>query len=208
MKYYTKILIWENKRRVNILVDFRKLIIKYFDNTKLDWMEKELEENEIANATRVKINRILDEVHSIVIFAGLNPSIRYTPPPAIGGYIQDVNLIHNIFIIHRFDIPPDSLLDFIDRAIGIYENNSRSSFFRTINPLFWIGIIFDFIARLPFNLIGRIGFNSKKAEESLLGKIIKGILYLITVVASFLTILHLLGYLENFKLLIKNSIKL
>jgi TM2 domain-containing membrane protein YozV len=62
-----------------------------------------------------------------------------------------------------------------------------------------LGRAFDFFAALPFILLGRIGFDRRKAERSIVGRIIKGILYLIEVFAAVLTTLHFLGYLEKFK---------
>lgn len=93
----------------------------------------------------------------------------------------------------------DAVTDIVDRSIGIYQSDLSSCFRRTINPFWWIAKLVTWIVSLPFKLLGTIGFNQKKAEESLLGKIIKGLLYLIMVFASLLTILDLLGLLDGFK---------
>lgn len=60
------------------------------------------------------------------------------------------------------------------------------------------------MARIPFVLIGRAGFNRQKAEESLAGRVIKGVIYIITALASLLTVLQLLDYLEPAKEMVKN----
>jgi len=73
---------------------------------------------------------------------------------------------------------------------------------RTINPLYWILSIIDFIVNIPFKILGKVGFNQEKLEGSFFGKLTKGTLYLMTVFAAFLTILEKLGYLEWFKKLI------
>jgi len=58
---------------------------------------------------------------------------------------------------------------------------------------------------IPFYILGKVGFNQDKLEQSFLGKLIKGLLYLITVFAALLTVLEKLGYLEWFKKLIKGN---
>jgi len=204
MTYYTKILHWENSSRLNRLAEFRALVIEYFNNSRAEWMVDERIEQPKAEEARVKINRMMDGIHDIILYAGVNPSIRYTPPPAVGGYIQNIDLVQNIFNLHRFHIAPNNLLDFIDRAIGIYENNAGPAFRRTINPFFYVGLVFDLVARIPFVLIGRAGFNRQKAEESLVGRLIKGVIYIITALASLLTVLQLLDYLEPTKEVVKN----
>lgn len=35
--------------------------------------------------------RPLDGIHDIILYAGVNPSIRFTPPQAGGGYIQNMD---------------------------------------------------------------------------------------------------------------------
>jgi len=199
MRYYTKILIWENKRRLNKLIEFRNLVIDYFDNSHADWMVNGRIETDAAKTARIKINRTVDETHDIILHSGINPILTWSPPPAVGGYVRNIDLIQNIFNLHAFQIRADLVLDFIDRAIGIYESNHKSALIRIFNPFFYLGLVFDLIVELPFIAIGKLGFNRKKAEASIAGRMIKGILYLITVVAAFLTILNLLGYLDPVK---------
>jgi hypothetical protein len=204
MTYHTKILPWENNSRLDRLAEFRALVVEYFNNSRAEWMVDERIQQPKAEEARVKINRMMDGIHDIILYAGVNPSIRYTPPPAVGGYVQNIDLVQNIFNLHRFHIAPNNLLDFIDRAIGVYENNSGPAFRRAINPFFYVGLVLDLVARIPFVLIGRAGFNRQKAEESLAGRVIKGVIYIITALASLLTVLQLLDYLEPAKEVVKN----
>lgn len=157
-----------------------------------------------AEEARVKINRMMDEAHDIILYSGVSPSIRYTPPAVVGGYIQNIDLVQNVFNLHRFQITANNLLDFIDRSIGIYESNKRPALLRAINPFFYLGLAFDLVARVPFVLIGRAGFNRKKVEESLAGRLVKGSIYIVTTLASLLTVLQLLDYLEAFKQVVKS----
>lgn len=199
MKFYKKIPIWENSRRLNKLYDFRELILKYFDNSRLEFMVRERIEEAEARAARVSINRSMDELHDMLICSGINPSITWTPPPAVGGYRQNIDLIQNIFNLHAFRVEPNNILDFLDRSIGIYESNRVPSILRALNPFFYIGLVFDALVEIPFIFIGKLGLNREKAESSLIGKLVKGALYLITVVAAFLTILQLLDLLDPVK---------
>jgi len=97
------------------------------------------------------------------------------------------------------------LFDFVDIAIGKYSKDSKRAWIRTFNPFYWVGCVFDYIAGLPFALLDRTGFDSDKAESSIIGRCIKGLLYLIVVFAALLTILYYLGYLEQFKELIQKK---
>lgn len=200
MKHYKRIFIWEDKKRIDILLNFRKLVIDYFNNIKrLGFGYRGVKENKISSQTRVEINQIINKVHSVIVASGINPSMYYSPPPAVGGLAGNIDLVQNIFNLYHFDIEPNFLLDFIDRSIGIYQENLAPSLLRTINPFYWMYLFLEFIAGLPFKLLGIAGFNQAKIEDALIGRFIKLIFALITVIASFLTILHLLGYLEDFK---------
>jgi hypothetical protein len=206
MEYYTKILPWENKRRLNRLIEFRKKVIAYFNNTEFRFLEQYLKENEEARKIRVSINMSLDEIYEIILCAGIIPKITYTPPLAVGGLIRDIDLIHNIFHIQMYQLSPNEIIDQLERAIGKYTKNRKKALLRLINPFFYLGLLFAFIANLPFILIGRIGFDRTKVESSVIGRIIKGFFYLITILASLLAIIYYLGYMDSVRELIRSFI--
>lgn len=199
MYNYKKIPIWENTRRLDLLIRLRALVITYFRHAEKKWLETELIEDKTAGVTRVKINRILDEAHKIIEMAGLNPSVPRSLAPDVGGYVTCIDYVQDIFTLHRFHITPKNTLDFIDRAIGIYKNDRWRALIRTINPLFWLALGLDCLARLPFMLLGRLGFNQERAEESIPGKIVKGSLYVTIACALVLTALQSLGYVDWFR---------
>ena len=200
MRHYTKILAWENNRRLNKLIAFRELVIVYFNNSHVEWIMNPRVEEEAAQKARSNINLSLNDVHSIILKSGIMPTLRWIPPAATGGYVQNVNLIHDIFNLDGFfEIQPAHVLDFIDRTIGVYESNTKSAFIRIFNPFFYAGLVFDFISDLPFIALGKLGFNRQKARSSTMGRRVKGGFYLITVFAAFLTILHLLEFLAPVK---------
>lgn len=161
-------------------------------------------EEPLALEAREKINRIMNEIQRIIFYAGVQTVVQYIPPAVTGGYIQNIDLIENIFNLFTYKIPQNRLIDSVDRAIGVYENNKLPAFLRAINPFFYIGLLLDLIVRFPFVLIERAGFDGQKAESSLIGRAIKAIFYIISLLAALLTVLQLLDYLEPVKEVVKS----
>lgn len=200
MRRHTKILVWENERRLNKLIEFRELAIEYFSNSRpAGWGSSSRIEEDAAREARPKINLVIDEVHSIILTSGITPTLSWTAPAAIGSYAKEVDLIANIFYLNGLQIEPNHVLDFIERVIGKYESNRKSAFVRMFNPFFCLGWFLNVISVLPFIAIGKLGFNQYKAERSAIGKLIKGVLYLIPVVAACLAILQNFDSLEPVK---------
>ena len=202
MRHYTKILIWENKKRLNKLIKFRQLIIKYFKNSYVErWsMGGRIEEKD-AQEARTEINMDKAEAHSIILNSGTSLTYIYTPPPAVGGRVLTIDLIENIFNLDQIDTDPRIVIDCIDRAIGRYiDPTTNRHVVRIINPFFYLGWLFDIISDLPFIVVEKFGFNQQKAKASATGRLVKGVLYLIAAIVSFiggsLAILDYLGYLD------------
>ncbi len=198
MRYYKKISIRENKRRVSLLVEFRNQVVDYFNDITSFTTFRTIE-GKTAEKLRIKINRNLRNIYSILLAVGVSP------------LVGDIDILQNIFLIPKLPlVEPQRLLDHIERAIGVYEHDQKKATWRTINPLFWLGLLLDYFVNLPFKVIGRFGFDQMKVETSILGRIIKGVGWLFTRLAAFLTVLQLIGYLEKFKSLfvtIKTLIK-
>ena len=142
-------------------------------------------------------------MNSVITSAGIKTVAYYSG----GGSGGSIDLIQNVFNLHYYLIGYEQVLDMVDRAIGVYESDKSNALLRTLNPLFWISLILDYIVSLPFKFVGKMGFNQSRIESSIVGRIVKGIFYLVTVLASFLTALDLLGYREKFLSLIKSWIK-
>lgn len=164
-------------------------------------------ESDKARRARVQINRLLNECRSIIVSAGISPIMIYAPSPAVGGYVQRVDIFTNLFNLHTVEISPDAVFDHIDRAIGVYEREQFRAWMRTFNPFFWLGLLLDLIVEIPFSLLGKAGFNKTTIEESLLGRVAKAVMYLVTLLASLLTILELTGYLETFNSLLRTALR-
>ncbi|MFZ6016994.1 MAG: hypothetical protein ACOYU0_05185 [Nitrospirota bacterium] len=204
MKYYNRMFIWENIKRTNELLLFRNLVVQYFNSAPYDWMEGGRIENDEAVETRRQINLIIHKIKRYIREAGIS-TILYCSPPAIGGFSGSTDIFNEIFN-DTLRIPENRILDIIERAIGVYQNDKVKSWIRTLNPFFWIYLILEKFVALPFKLLGLAGFNQEKIESSVVGKILKMIFGIIIVGAAFLTVLEKLGYLESFKILIARFI--
>jgi hypothetical protein len=170
-------LFWECRRRLELLIRFRGLALSYFRNIQpADWMAgpgMPPTENETAAISRMAINKLMHDLTESFSLIGIDPSVRWTPPPLIGGYVQSVDVITNMFGLWRFQIPPSALFDNTEQAIGTYERECRRLRYKIFNPFYWAGLLIVEILRLPFKLLGAAGFNAAKAENSLPGKMFK-----------------------------------
>ena len=204
MIHYNKKTFFGNRYSLDKLIEFRNLLIDYSNNIHhhpdLPPIKRNLIENQKATNIRTEINKNINSISKILLEAGLLIHIVYRFPPATGGGIENIDLLNNIFNLKDYNISLQQVVDIIDRGIGIYSDDKISSIIRLFNPLFWLVRFLDFIVNIPFRLLQKSGFNTQKAEEnSFFVKIIKFIFYLISLSASTLTVLHLLGYLEKFK---------
>jgi len=190
---YKKIPIWENRKRIKELIEFRTDIVTYFNNLE-SYAIMGVKENDIAKKIRAKINGKLDKIHSYFDDTEVYPTLIHRAPPAIGGYIESVDLLLNIFTLHQFpEINPKSIVDYIDRLIGVYKSDTVIAWFRTINPLWWLFLLIEFIASIPFKILESAGLNRAKIEGAILGKIFKAIFEITMWIAALLTIKHFLN---------------
>ena len=203
MTIYTRITAFESARRILFLVEFRNLLVGYFNSKPESWSRQEEYESEESALLRSELNAQLDEAHAIITAAGIFPVMHWTPPPMIGGYSKNIDLIINVFNLSYYEIKPTLIIDFIERSVGIYQRNHTRAIFRTINPLFWINRFLIWLARSPFTLLRQAGFNADNIENSIIGRIAKLIAYLLTLVISILTILQLTGHLDWFLTVLK-----
>lgn len=197
MRDYKHILLWENLFRLKRLISFRKLVLNYFQLAKYDWKVEGRIENDKAKQLRSKINQRIESVSSFVKSSRVITTLVWSPPPAIGGSSRSIHLIQNIFNLGDFHISYDAVINNLDNAIGVYKSDIVWSIFRIINPFFYFNLLFTWISNLPFLVIGKMGFNRDKAESSNLGRLIKLIIYVLTVAASSITIVEYFGGWNN-----------
>lgn len=205
--HYKDITIFEVNKRINFLIQSKKDITEYFENLS-EGFALDVTENKVARKKRQEINFYLKKLISYVRFADVNTSIYYSPPPVTGGPAGNIDIISNIFNLHSFQLKQESLVDMIDQALGIYDEEKTSAFIRTFNPFWWAWKLLKWIANIPFVLLQEVGFNTSKIENNFFGKLLKLIFELITFLAALFAVLKAMGYEENFVSLIKKIIKL
>jgi hypothetical protein len=191
-----KIPIWENRRRLRMLHAFRKDVLKYFEQAGYDQTFGNCVDTEESEITRSAINRSLDDIDAIIDLTGLGTTITWTPAPAVGGFVQQIPVVTNVFNLHHYQVPHQTLIDFVDRAIGIYKRDQTSAWIRTFNPFFWFGLALDYVASLPFRIARRAGFNPTKIEDSWFGRLVKFVVMILGAVGSLVAILQAVGLLE------------
>lgn len=185
------------------LVDFKSTVVEYFNNCQFEGWDNRMIENEVARAARSTLNQNLRKIQKIILGANISSSITYSPPPMIGGYRQDIDLVANIFYLHQFRIEPTFLLDVADRAIGVYREDQLMSLIRTFNPLFWFGTVLDYFVSIPFKILRKAGINTAGIESSFIGKFLKFIFWLVSLAAAIVTVAQPLGWLDYLKTLLR-----
>lgn len=206
MAAFDKMTVWDLERRLGVLVEFRNLLVEYYNN--VEYVScLQTQPNNAGIRARMRINAILDDVRESMAIAGFNPTIDYSDPPAVGGRQRFISLLDNLFNLSRFSIPPEILIDVAEQAIGKYERNRNRAVMRTINPFFWLNQLLASIFGFPFRLLASAGL----VDESTLDsndtlRIVKAIVVFIgtsaTYTVSFITIAEKLGYLDALKNLI------
>lgn len=184
MKNYSKFTFWQNISRQKKLIEYRTKLEDYFRSIDYNSYNRSIIDTPQTKKMRTYLSKQADIVGQYVIEAGCPLSVTYTPPPAIGGYIQNINLIDNLFNLQNYDLGVQTLIDITDQALGIYERDFKNSIIRTFNPFFWLEKILELISSLPFYLLGSVGFNRLRLEASDIGKLVKFIIKVITIFVS------------------------
>ena len=199
MEHYRHIPVWENVRRSNQLVAFYEHVVTYFDGTEADWQGNVVSNGDprVAMARR-EINMMSKEIGRIVQAAGVSVSLDWTPPALVGGRTQTIHLIDNIFNLNSFEIGPSWVFDTLERAIGVYVADRSAAKRRTLNPVWWAGRFLVWFGRMPFRFLAAAGFNVRAAEQSVLGRLVRGALMMIPIAAAAITVLDRLKLLNVF----------
>ena len=120
MKPYNSIPIWETKKRLKKLREFHGVVVDYYNNTQSSIAGDGAIENKTSSKMRTPLNFTLPPTTKYVHFAGVSTSFRHTPAPAVGGYVQDVDILQNLFNIGQFQVGPNTVTGIIEQAIGVY----------------------------------------------------------------------------------------
>lgn len=188
MKHYKNITCFENRRRLAMLIKFRDDVVLYFNNSTFSWYASRTQETEEAQRARREINLKIKKISEILSAAGIDARMRSPNTPFF-------DIIENIFGIYHLDVEPRYIVDYLERAIGVYELDYPRSVIRMFNPIWWGLQILNWIAYLPIRIWGAIGFDEARAEQSILGRLSK----LIFPVAGIMEILHFMGWLDTVK---------
>ena len=191
MKSYRNITVWENKRRSEKLAEFRTLVISYFDHVHGDTEASGVQ----AAKLRYRINCILSDVGAIITASDQTTRVEWLyGAPAVGYKRATIDIIQDMFML-----PEESkeelqfhMLDVVDRAAGTYSEDHRRALVRTLNPLWWFSRALSFVTYLPFALMGLSGFDSRRAQRSLAGRVVRLLVALIILGGAVFTILQAL----------------
>ena len=181
---YKQLTFWQNRKRIRVLLEFRELVVRYYNSVH----QRGLSQQETSQSIefRRKINLRVNQAYEFVLSAGIVTIMSYSPPPMIGGRVQDVDIFANIFNLARFEITPQWVIDAIEKAIGIYEGNERAALLRTLNPLWWLYRLFGELGRVPFRFLTAAGFPD--VERTLIGKTLRFLLSFASFVAACATL--------------------
>lgn len=180
--YYREITFFTNRHRANALGSFRETVVQYFD----EFFKRNPDGATLADL-RKKINRDMIDAVSFINAAGYSTIVHHLPGAA-GGYRRDIDVLVDIFDAVPSSLNGESVLDCIDRAIGIYDNDQKDARIRTFNPFWWLGRLFMLVGRLPFMALAAAGFDTSRLEQSALGKLIRLFVWTAGLTASLITI--------------------
>ena len=179
-------LYWECKRRLTQLRQFRIFVVDYFENVRhAGWTAGGVPIlNDKAQKARHEINLVLTDTTSSLTLLRIPHTVWHQPSANLGGNDQLIDVILNIFSLWQFRVGSERVLDCIDRAIGAYERERQRLFRASFNPLYWLGLALVWFLRLPFQLLGAAGFDAERAEHSLVGKCVKVVMVIATVIPA------------------------
>lgn len=168
----SKLLIWHCLNRISALKRFGKALEAYISHSQVHNMISIPKDAEGEEA-RERVNRLLPKVSKFVRESGCSTSIVYTPPPIVGGPIlPNVDLLTNIFQLSRFDVSYYAIFDFVQRAIGYYNDEAPKALIRTLNPFWWLAQIVAFLISVPIRILAWAGYGQiEKLEASQGGRL-------------------------------------
>jgi len=195
IRTYKQITFSENKKRLVFLENFKLHLEAYLSNLQ-GAFDGGLYENVKASEEHEEINKLIDEAC---------PYIEAIP--SIVGVVDENNYLTKSLIYQQNIIDRKyfykSLVNMTERAMAIYKKDSGRAKQRTYCPLFWIALLIDCLVVLPFEALGRAGFNQNRIEVSFIGKLFKCVFYVISYLSLavlahiFISALIEAGYLTS-----------
>lgn len=189
---------WQVSAAAEQLREFRSLVVGYFNSCTYDRAFGERAEKPESADIRRDINLRQQAIQRLVIVSRVSRHLTWTPPPAVGGYVQNIDLIANVFHLGNYRIAPSTVIDVLDQAIGVYEHELKSARWRLVNPFFWLELAAMWISSVPFRLLGSAGFDAGKASASTLGRLVKFVIELTVFGSAVATILQAFSLIDAF----------
>ncbi len=170
MQLYNQISCWENRRRVRRLKELRNAIVRYFEN----------ESSTLNNlALRTTINLMIVSSERMIRAAGIPTTVHSYNPRTTSSVAID--LLGSVWNLDQFRITEQEVIDMVERAIGVYEEDYSASWLRTFNPLHWLGLS-------PFFVFRAVGFQTDQWQYETWGKVITLAFQALSVVAAVITV--------------------
>jgi len=172
IRTYKQITFSENEKRLALLKSFKLHLNTYLSNLQ-GVFDGDLYENIKAGEEHKEINKLIDEACPYI-----------DAIPSIVGVVEN-NYLAKSLIYEQNNIIDrkyfyKSLVNMAERAIAVYKKDSGRAKQRTYNPFFWIALFVDYLVVLPFETLGKAGFNQKKIEASFMGKLFKYVFYVLS----------------------------
>lgn len=186
MKHYRKIPFWENTRRIRFLEFFRTIVMTYFQNT-YPGQTGGFSEKDIVIESRREINKRIVEAMDIIRQSGNSTTVNTGQ--------TSIDLFEDMFQVGTQDINGQTVIDIIDRSIGVYESDRLNSRIRTFNPFFILGEISQLLMNLPFMLIDNFGYDAQRMKNSSFGRFIRFLIHTSFTIIILAIILHFFGLL-------------
>jgi hypothetical protein len=171
-------------REIKVITEFKTAFQHYL---LLDYQETLSDEDATSKLElREKLNLHVVEVDDYVKKVGIPTLYSHMPHRMATTIINDISVLSNIFYLGQFNISPQVVIDILENAIGVYKYHQNEFKRKRFNPIYWIGETI----RLPFYLSSFAGFDIKKIESSIFGKLWKFTVSIILFLAALVTIFN------------------
>jgi hypothetical protein len=178
---------------------FKKMIELYFGKADQGSSRRAVPDDVVAKRTRSQLNLNLEKVKRALLAVDISPNVPGTRRTGPGQRPRDIDLVEDIFSLHQHKISPQTLVDHVERAVGIYRDDRGRATLRTINPLYWLSVLLDYAGRLPSFILVGLGMDRERFEGTALGDFLKGSFRLALLLALGLVGLHYAGLLDPLK---------
>lgn len=151
---YDMIPVWENRRRIRVLKEYRKYI-EYFmsDRIAIDTIYKEGQDKYWE--VKYKYAKLVSKVYAAVVASRVDSTVkRYRSGFHLS---QHVCAIQDVFGLKFHNISFNEVIEIVTRSECVYRRDLLRSLIRTINLFFWFWVLFELVADLPYWILRIFG---------------------------------------------------